>query len=77
MTGNTRRRLEDLEARARDTRPRTGSPDARRRMKEHLARLTELRGGGATVENTAELAATSEAVRRRRARGEGASYEPL
>ncbi len=66
MTGNARRRLEGLEARARNTRPRTGSPDARRRMKARLDRIAELRRGGATVENNAELAATSEAVERRR-----------
>lgn len=70
------RRVEALEGLARQRTPE-GSPDARRRMKEHLDRIAELRRGGATVENNAELAAMREAICRRRGRGEGASYGPL
>ncbi len=64
------RRLEALEGLAYQ-RPPEGSPDTRRRMKEHLDRIAELRRAGATTENNAELAAVREAVRRRRDRGEG------
>ena len=70
------RRLEALEEQVLKRAPE-GSPDTRRRMKEHLDRIAELRRGGATVENNDELAAVREAVRRRRDRGEGASYGPL
>ncbi len=38
----------------------------RERMKEHLDRLAELRRGGATFENNAELRAVRAAVERRR-----------
>ncbi len=69
-----RRRLEALEGRAHQRAPE-GSPDTRRRMKENLDRVADLRRAGATVENNAELKAMreamSEAVRRRRGRGEG------
>ena len=70
---SVRRRLEALETRFSAPEQPASSPDTRRRMKEHLDRLTELRRGGATVENNAELAAVSEAVERRRRelRGEG------
>ena len=72
MTGNVRRRLEDLEERARQRRPEPRSADARRRMREHLERAAELRRGGATVENNAELAGMVAATgRRREIRGEG------
>ncbi len=66
------RRLEALEGRAGQRAPE-GSPDTRRRMKEHLDRIAELRRGGATFENNAELRAVGEAVERRRReiRGEG------
>ena len=72
---SVRRRLEALETRfpalKQSSDARSGP---RRRMKKHLDHLTELRRGGATVENNAELAAMSEAVERRRQelRGEGA-----
>ncbi len=65
-----RRRLINLE----DSRPapaREGSPEARQRMKEHLNRIAELRRGGATVENNAELAAMSATIRRHLDQGEG------
>ena len=65
------RRLEALERRALGRAPE-GSPDARRRRKEHLDRIAELRRGGATPQNNAELAAVGEVLRRRRDRGEGA-----
>lgn len=66
------RRLEALEEQVLRRAPE-GSPDTRWRMKEHLDRIAELRRGGATVENNAELKAMSEAIERRAAavRGEG------
>lgn len=69
------RRLEDLERHRLRSRSPGGSPEARRHMKEHLDRIAELRRGGATVENNAELAAVLAALERRRAadRGEGRS----
>ena len=70
------RRIAALEEQARRRRPPSRSA-ARERMKEHLNRISELRRGDATVENNDELAAMREAVRRRRDRGEGASYGPL
>ena len=66
------RRLEALEGQVLRRAPE-GSPDTRRRMKEHLDRIAELRRGDATVENNAELKAMSAAIRGRLAaiRGEG------
>lgn len=72
---NLQRRLEELERYRFQSRSSEGSPEARRRMREHLDRIAELRRDGATPRNNAELAAMSAAVGRRRAtgRGEGGS----
>ena len=66
------RRLEALEEQVLRRAPE-GSPNVRRRIKEHLVRIAELRRGDATVENNAELKAVNEALDRRAAvvRGEG------
>lgn len=64
------KRLEALEGRVLQRTPQ-GSGEARRRMKEHLDRIATLRRDGATVEDNAELATMSAAVRRRLDRGEG------
>ena len=60
------RRLEALEEQVLRRAPE-GSPNIRRRMKEHLVWIAELRRGGATVDNNAELKAVKEAVELRAA----------
>ena len=75
MTGNVRRRLEALE----DKRPAAPPPDrteARRKLKAFLDRLAEAHRGNLGKEETAEVRATAEAIRKRgaemrAARGEG------
>ena len=69
------RRLEALEEQVLRRAPE-GSPNIRRRMKEHLDRIAELRRGGATVENNAELKAVNEAVERRAAAVRGGGVTP-
>ena len=66
---NARRRLEALEARARQS--PAGPSDARPLMVGHLDRIADLRRDGATVENSAELAALCAAVERRLGEGRG------
>lgn len=53
---NARRRLKELEARARRAGASTSRGEARARIMERLGRVAELRRGGATVEDDAELA---------------------
>lgn len=67
---NARKRLEDLEARAR---PSAGPSDARRRMVAHLYRLAAWRRGELGPEEAAEAEADNAAARARLAsrRGEG------
>lgn len=69
---NARRRLEELEARARQ-RPARHPSGARRRMMAHLYRLAAWRRGELGPEEAAEVEAESAAIERRRReiRGEG------
>lgn len=69
---NARKRLEDLEARARQ-RPSVGPSGARRRMVGHLYRLAASRRGELSPDEAAEVEADNAAVRQRLAsrRGEG------
>jgi hypothetical protein len=62
------KRLDALEEQSRRHLPKS-SGWARERISENLARAAELRRGGATVENNAELQAMSAAVERRRGEG--------
>ncbi len=64
MTGNVQRRLEVLEARARQ-RPSAGPSDARWRMVEHLGRVAAWRRGELGPDEAAEVEAESAAMRER------------